>query len=126
MVNDSVLIRTVDYTSLPTSTTVFFSNDNKLDKRAKKRVFVIQSTLDVVLSGGKVAFYDSSLGEAYLKANEVSINVPGTAYTSGNGSVAVTYQGELGANLNSVRFFLYTGSTAPTTGTVKLYVIEVL
>ena len=116
-----VLLATYPYTEFSASTTIYPQLTNVMHRNARARTLIASNTLNEPLTSFTVTLYDSSgvnapLGDSY-------------AYGSVNNNAQLVLTSEnhpmLAAHVNSVQFALGMGATAPTSGDVSIYLVEV-
>jgi hypothetical protein len=97
-----------------------------LNRNAKQRTFIFQSTLDQPTStSSTIQLFDSTLGFTGL-AGSPSGNTGSGLSAGAQCAVSSQYSVTLGTNVDSVNFGIPMGATLPTSGGITLYVVEVL
>lgn len=117
-------VLTIPYGDLVVSGTLEKNAVAVLHRHATARSVVLENTTDVAVTAAQFWIFDSSLdalnnaggGQTYVDSAGVSANAYGQ-YTSEEAPVLATH-------FDSVQLWLTIGATAPTTGSVSLYVTE--
>jgi hypothetical protein len=119
-----VLIGTIPYTQFLASATKFANYDRVLNRRAKSRTFIFCNTMNQSITGPSINPYESTVKGALGVGGEgsaiSSISTQFMLVTTDEARLQTT------ANVDSVSFALGMGATAPTSGDLKIYVVEVL
>lgn len=121
-----ILIDTIPFSSFTASAAFFKTYSNKLNRNAKKRLFMVKSSLDQPISSSWIIILDSTV--------YVGGSVGGDSYTCPTGKPAAGSTAYYSAPLNqalaspgdSFGISLSMGATAPTTGNILIYVTEIL
>ena len=117
-----VLLMTIPYTSFPANGSVTTQATGKLHRAARHRTYITFNGLNVALTAIYYTIYDSTTGTINgLNGISSSFNPPagGTDYTTSQ------YAPELAASVDSMTWGGDVGATAPTSGNVSVYVVEV-
>lgn len=120
-----VLIDTIPFSSFTVNNSLFKTYSAKLNRNAKKRVFIVKDGMDQPLSSLIFYLMDSTvyIGGALSGDNFSASNKPlanNTGFYSSNTNPL------LGAPADSLGVSIGMGATAPTTGNVYIYVTEVI
>lgn len=117
------LLTTIPYTVLAANTTYYTDLSQVFTRTASARTFGIVSTIGVAWTP-QMEPYDSTWGSAYGGSGDI---FSGSALPA-QGTVEITFDSGphpvLAAKADSTNFAVEVGSTAPTGGNIKLYVIE--
>src|SRR5690625_4832630 len=81
-VGEPRLIATIDYSDLTVGSVLIKRIIGQLKPQAKKRSFIIESYMDVVLKKLSIGFFDSRLGENYLRTEYQELLANTSIYTS--------------------------------------------
>jgi hypothetical protein len=122
--SDYKLIATIPYSQLAANATAYKSYPSCLDRRASQRTFIIVNTLNQPT--GAIAFvpFDNSIELSVGKASVGTANIGSIATVMGY-VFNSEYAPVLASHVDSLQLNLTMGATAPTTGDIKFYVLEV-
>ena len=121
-----ILVYTRPYSQFAASTTLYAELSNTFHRHARVRAITIVNDLDQPLSAAPVLFiWDAAIKTPSINYTLTNVAFPNTP--SAQGQTILTGDGSsiVGAPYNSAFISLETGSTAPTSGSLDIYVTEV-
>ena len=123
------LMLTVPYSDFTASVTFTKSLTSVLSRNARERTFLYINTLNETVTKLSMAFFDSGIPDSYAHATEGWQDAGGigsnfeNVYTSDSGT---NNDGILRSHVDSVFVSLTMGATAPTSGSLSIYVVELI
>lgn len=119
-------IASVPYTTFLANSTQYPNFMNKLNRAATHRTFWIINTMDQAFSSNpSLAFFDSVIGNSNATGSDI---VAFSGLTAGGGKQYKTSEANpaLATHTDSCFLTCAMGATAPTTGTLDVWVVEIL
>jgi hypothetical protein len=110
------------YSAFPANTTTYWGIPQSLSRNAKARTFIFYNTMDQPITC-QLFVYDSTINDTYSLVTAISLSqIPAT-----HGLLVATSESypNLAAHVDSFFMSGQMGSTAPTQGQLKIYVVEV-
>jgi hypothetical protein len=122
------LIATIPYSDFTASTTLYFPISGVLHRNTRRRTFFSYNTMDKPLSAAQYGVVlDSTIGLPSLGGTNfsgASSVQTFSGFNSGYGEVNSDQITGLNAQGDSIVFALPMGATAPTTGSLKIWLVE--
>lgn len=120
-------IASFSYTTFPANTTVYPTAQAVLNRNATKRTFWLVNNLNQTFSANpQITLWDSTQSSINTLGDNVTFTGGAPAANGGKTYRTSEAAGGLAAHLDSVMLTCQMGSTAPTSGTLDLWVVEVL
>lgn len=118
-----VLLATIPYSQFTASTTKYTTLLSVLTRNVKARTFIITNTTDQPLSSLSMFMYDSTTDNPSTKTMATTFSNP-----VANGVIVDTSENKplLASHVDSVMIGTGMGATLPTTGNVKIYMVEMI
>jgi hypothetical protein len=117
------LLATINFSQFTASTTTYQTVISLLRRNAKQRTFIITNSMNQPITTVTLFFNDSASSVGSNKVVNITLTAP-----VANGQTVETSESKpiLVSHVDSVLIGLAMGATAPTSGEVKIYVVEVL
>ena len=124
-----VLLATVPFSSFTANATYYAVLTSKLSRNARQRTFILVNTMNQPTSAAPTLFPYDSATQSNTKTSSYTFSGALAAGqqitdTSDNGSQAGA--GLLASHVDSANIGMAMGATAPTSGNVYIYVVELL
>lgn len=116
------LIATVNFSQLTASSTLNIAFPSVLNRNARQRTFIFYNSLNQPTSAAVNAIpYDSTIGFIAIGGDSTTI---GTLGSPARVSIVSESHPSLAAHVDSIWMSIPMGATAPTSGSLQVYVVE--